>query len=201
MPAGIGASRTRLPADTRMPHGRAVVPFADRCTHPAADVCGSWCWRCWQPGGACARGRSDHRHRRAEGEHVRRPPLAASGTRQVRYIAPWDALRDPVSSSCSTTGWRPRGRAGAARAAGLRALAAVAAARARAAHAGPFEREFVRFRARYPDVHEWIVWNEANHPLSLTADRPRRAARYFDAVARNCRSAASSPPTCSTSTG
>jgi hypothetical protein len=50
-----------------------------------------------------------------------------------------------------------------------------------------FEREFVRFRARYPDVRDWIVWNEANHPLALTADRPGRAARYFDAVTRNCR--------------
>ena len=50
-----------------------------------------------------------------------------------------------------------------------------------------FEREFVRFRARYPEVRDWIVWNEANHPFSLTANRPRRAARFFDAVARNCR--------------
>ena len=36
-------------------------------------------------------------------------------------------------------------------------------------------------------MRDWIVWNEANHPFSLTANRPGRAAQYFDAVARNCR--------------
>jgi hypothetical protein len=50
-----------------------------------------------------------------------------------------------------------------------------------------FERQFVRIRARYPDVRDWIVWNEANHPLAMTGDRPRRAAKFFDAIARNCR--------------
>jgi hypothetical protein len=32
-----------------------------------------------------------------------------------------------------------------------------------------------------------VAWNEANHPASLTGPRPRRAAQYFDVVARNCR--------------
>jgi hypothetical protein len=36
-------------------------------------------------------------------------------------------------------------------------------------------------------VHDWLVWNEANHPDGLTANRPRRAAQFFDAAARNCR--------------
>jgi hypothetical protein len=49
-----------------------------------------------------------------------------------------------------------------------------------------FEREFVRFRARYPEVRDWLAWNEANHPQALTAKRPRRAAAYFDAVAGHC---------------
>ncbi len=35
-------------------------------------------------------------------------------------------------------------------------------------------------------MRDWIVWNEANHPFSLTGNRPRRAAQYFDAVAWNC---------------
>ena len=50
-----------------------------------------------------------------------------------------------------------------------------------------FAREFKRFRKRYPYVRDWLVWNEANHPFSLTANRPRKAARYFGIVARNCR--------------
>jgi hypothetical protein len=106
--------------------------------------------------------------------------------RDVRYIAPWDALRDPRQLAL-LDGWMD-----AARATGARVLLGFAHSlrSRRLARTLPtrrqFEREFVRFRERYPDVRDWIVWNEANHPFSLTANRPRRAARFFDAVARNC---------------
>jgi hypothetical protein len=106
--------------------------------------------------------------------------------RDVRYVAPWDALRDPHQRRL-LDGWMA-----AARASGARVLLGFAHSlrSRRLARTLPtpraFEREFVRFRARYPDVRDWIVWNEANHPFSLTANRPRRAARFFDAVARNC---------------
>jgi hypothetical protein len=108
------------------------------------------------------------------------------GLRDVRYIAPWDALHDPRQLAL-LDGWMA-----AARASGARVLLGFAHSlrSRRLARTLPrphqFEREFVRFRARYPDVLDWIVWNEANHPFSLTAQRPRRAARFFDAVARNC---------------
>ena len=108
------------------------------------------------------------------------------GLDKVRYIAPWDALSDPRQLELLDI-WMA-----AARDAGGRVLLGFSHSlrSRRLARELPtparFEREFVRFRARYPGVHEWIVWNEANHPLSLTANRPRRAARYFDAVARNC---------------
>ena len=108
------------------------------------------------------------------------------GLRDVRYVAPWDALHDPRQRALLDA-W-----IAAARGAGARVLLGFAhslrseALARRLPTPRRFEREFVRFRARYPDVRDWIVWNEANHPFSLTADRPRRAARYFDAVARNC---------------
>jgi hypothetical protein len=108
------------------------------------------------------------------------------GLRDVRYVAPWDALSDPRQLALLDA-WMA-----AARESGARVLLGFAHSlrSARLARTLPtvrrFETEFVRFRARYPDVHDWIVWNEANHPFSLTAGRPRRAARYFDAVARNC---------------
>jgi hypothetical protein len=109
------------------------------------------------------------------------------GLRDVRYVAPWDALRDPVQRE-RLDAWMA-----AAQRAGARVLLGFAHSlrSERLARTLPapwrFEREFVRFRERYPRVRDWLVWNEANHPLSLTARRPRRAARYFDAVARNCR--------------
>ena len=109
------------------------------------------------------------------------------GLPHVRYIAPWDALRDPYQRQ-RLDDWMA-----AARASGARVLLGFERSLRSRRHARvlprprAFKREFLRFRARYPDVRQWIVWNEANHPFSLTANRPRRAARFFDVVARNCR--------------
>ena len=108
------------------------------------------------------------------------------GLPHVRYIAPWDALRDPLQRRLLDD-WMA-----AARGSGARVLLGFERSLRSRRHARilprprAFERQFVRFRARYPDVRQFIVWNEANHPFSLTANRPRRAARYFEAVARNC---------------
>jgi hypothetical protein len=108
------------------------------------------------------------------------------GLRDVRYIAPWDALRDPIQRRLLGD-WMK-----AARASGARVVLGFERSLRSRRHSRTlpqpraFERQFVRFRARYPYVRDWIVWNEANHPFSLTANRPRRAARFFEAVARNC---------------
>jgi hypothetical protein len=108
------------------------------------------------------------------------------GLRDVRYVAPWDALRDPRQRALLDA-WMA-----AARKADARVLLGFAHSQRSRKHArrlprpSQFARQFRRFRARYPDVRNWIVWNEANHPGGLTAQRPRRAARYFDAVARKC---------------
>jgi hypothetical protein len=108
------------------------------------------------------------------------------GLRDVRYVTPWDALRDPIQRQ-QLDAWMATARAAHARV----LLGFVHSVRsAKLARTLPtkrrFEREFVRFHERYPFVRDWIPWNEANHPLALTAKRPRRAARYFDAIASNC---------------
>ena len=109
------------------------------------------------------------------------------GLRHARYTAPWDALDDPRQLELLDT-WMA-----AARQAGVRVLLGFAHSlrSEELAHPLPtrrqFELQFKRFRERYPDVRDWLVWNEANHPGALTERRPRRAARFFDAVARNCR--------------
>ncbi len=114
------------------------------------------------------------------------PRFQRLGLRDVRYIAPWDALRDPAQRE-KLDDW-----VAAARAARSRILIGFqhSLRSKRRAHRLPtpaqFERQFRRLRARYPDVRDWIAWNEGNHPFSLTAHRPRRAARYFDAIAWNC---------------
>jgi hypothetical protein len=109
------------------------------------------------------------------------------GLSEARYVAPWDALRDPRQREKLDT-WMA-----AARAAGVRVLLGFERSlrsrrwSRRLPSDRQFTREFRRMRARYPDVRDFIVWNEANHPFSLTANRPRRAARLFAIVARNCR--------------
>jgi hypothetical protein len=115
------------------------------------------------------------------------PAFQRLGLRDVRYIAPWDVLRDPDQREKLDT-WMA-----AARASGSRVLLGFqhSLRSQRLARTLPtavqFERQFVRVRDRYPDVADWIAWNEANHPLSLTGNRPRRAAQFFDAIAWNCR--------------
>jgi hypothetical protein len=107
--------------------------------------------------------------------------------KHARYIAPWDVLRDPVHLE-RLDRWMA-----AARRARARVLLGFAHSlrSERLARTLPtarrFGREFRRIRARYRFVRSFIVWSEANHPGALTWKRPRRAAQFFDAVARNCR--------------
>jgi hypothetical protein len=109
------------------------------------------------------------------------------GVRHARYITPWDVLHDPVHLE-RLDRWMA-----AARHARVRVLLGFAHSlrSERLARTLPtvrrFRREFRRLRARYPRVREFIVWSEANHPGALTWKRPRRAARFFDAVASECR--------------
>ena len=117
------------------------------------------------------------------------PLLAPLGLRHARYLAPWDALRDPNQlarldawmAGIERTGMRPL--IGFGHSLRSKRWARHLPSRAR------FAREFRAFRERYPDVRDWIAWNEANHPAALTDDNPRRAAAFFDAMAREC-------PTC-----
>jgi hypothetical protein len=107
--------------------------------------------------------------------------------RTARYTAPWDALRDPQQLALLDA-WMA-----SARRSHVRVLLGFAHSlrtqqlAKRVPTPRQFEREFKRFRARYPRVRDWLVWNEANHPGSPTARHPRRAAQLFDVVARTCR--------------
>jgi hypothetical protein len=109
------------------------------------------------------------------------------GLRDVRYVTPWDTLRDERQLEKLDT-WME-----GARASGARVLLgfdrSLRSRRLRRAlpTVRQFAREFRRLRARYPDVRDWITWNEANHPLQPTATRPGRVARFHATMVRNCR--------------
>src|SRR3954463_7526505 len=83
--------------------------------------------------------------------------------RVARYIAPWDALEDPAQLALLDAWMASARRAqvrvllGFAHSLRTQQLAKVAPTPRR------FQRQFKRFRARYPWVRDWLVWNEANH--------------------------------------
>jgi hypothetical protein len=51
-----------------------------------------------------------------------------------------------------------------------------------------YTSSFNRFRAAFPFVHTYGVWNEGNHVSQPTARKPRLAAKYFLAARKECRS-------------
>lgn len=108
------------------------------------------------------------------------------GVRDVRVIAGWDAL---------DSRWQRQeldAYMAAAEEAGARVLLGFGHSRIdgrsrRLPSLKRFRKEFLRFRARYPLVRDYLTWNEANHCGQPTCKRPRRAAQYFDIVTSNCR--------------
>ena len=53
---------------------------------------------------------------------------------------------------------------------------------------------FRQFRARYPQVHDFQAWNEANHGTQPTLRAPRRAAQLYDVMRSACRRCTISAP-------
>ena len=51
-----------------------------------------------------------------------------------------------------------------------------------------YRKAVADFRRRYPWVRTYIAWNEANHCSQPTCKRPVRAAGFYDALKRTCRS-------------
>jgi hypothetical protein len=111
--------------------------------------------------------------------------FTALGLRDVRVIASWDALNsrseraelDAYMAQAEEAGARVLLGFGHSR---MRGRTRVLPSPAR------FRHEFLRFRARYPLVRDYLTWNEANHCGQPTCHRPERAARYFDVIAANC---------------
>jgi hypothetical protein len=129
----------------------------------------------------------------AIGMGEQKPTMFASGhwkrlgLRDARYLAPWDVMQDP-NQLALLDAWMAAARKARVRVAiSLQhSLRSPALARTLPTPA-QFARQFRRLRARYPTVRDWLPWNEANSPGSMTEHRPRRAARYFDVVSRACR--------------
>ena len=104
----------------------------------------------------------------------------------MRFIASWDAFKSDWQRAELDAYMQ------AARAANVKVLLGFGRSRdPKRARKLPsvraYEREFQKFRARYPDVDEFIAWNEANHCSQPTCRNPKRAAQFYLAARRHCR--------------
>ncbi len=115
------------------------------------------------------------------------PSFHDLGVRDVRYVAAWDALRADDWQRAEIDAYLT-----AAHAAGVRVLLGFGHSRdPDKAHDLPsvraFEREVVKFRARYPWIRDYLTWNEANHCSQPTCKNPGRAARFYLKLRKHCR--------------
>jgi hypothetical protein len=108
--------------------------------------------------------------------------------RDIRYVVAWDALdvkwqRDEVDAYMA-----------AAENAHARVLLGFShsrsrfkAVRKRLPSPARYRRTFLRFRARYPFITNYLTWNEANHRGQPTWNHPAVVARYYDILRNACR--------------
>jgi hypothetical protein len=112
------------------------------------------------------------------------PRFAALGVADTRIVVPYDVASDPAQLAH----YAPVIDTAQLRA--VRVLVAfVQSARSPGHLPGP--REYMRavrgFRARFPAVREFTVWNEANHAAQPTARHPGSTARLYNALRADCR--------------
>jgi hypothetical protein len=113
------------------------------------------------------------------------PAFRALGIQHSRYVLEWDWYRskrkvaaigwwmnsakynhiDPLIAFGRD--WRPSGQ---------RKLPTLA----------EYRKSFKLFHARWPQVRDFSAWNEANHTAQPTANKPRAAARFYNALRKAC---------------
>jgi polysaccharide biosynthesis protein PslG len=114
------------------------------------------------------------------------PALRSLHLRTARLALQWDWFRDPAVIA-STDAWMA-----SVRAAGLRPLISFnrnwrPSGRRVLPPVRTLVTSFRALRARYPDVRDFGVWNEANHKTQPLAHKPAMAARYYNALRADCR--------------
>jgi polysaccharide biosynthesis protein PslG len=115
------------------------------------------------------------------------PAFRSLGITHSRYLLPWDWYRTPSAV------WRTDAWMASAHAAGVSPLVAFTrnwrpSGQFKLPPLKLYRKSFRTFRARYPWVRDYSAWNEANHTAQPTANKPKAAARFFNAMRRDCRS-------------
>jgi hypothetical protein len=115
------------------------------------------------------------------------PSFQKLGVKHSRYVLAWDWYRHPWMVS-ELDAWMS-----GAQADGIRPLVAFSRSNAANGHRkapslSAYRKSFRLVRERYPFVTDYSAWNEANHTSQPTSRKPALAARYYNAMRRDCRS-------------
>jgi hypothetical protein len=106
----------------------------------------------------------------------------------ARLVVPWDAATSEPArvqawlGAVAATGLKPH--VAFEHASGTRCPDSPCTAPSRAAYAAAVRR----FVARFPQVHTYTTWNEANHVSRPVASRPEAVAGYYEELHAACRS-------------
>jgi Glycosyl hydrolase catalytic core len=108
------------------------------------------------------------------------------GVRHSRLALAWDWYRHPWMVA-ETDAWMA-----AAQASGVRPLVAFnrnwqSNGHRRLPSLSLYRKSFRLVRERYPWVTDFSAWNEANHTTQPTARKPAAAARFYNAMRKDCR--------------
>jgi len=106
--------------------------------------------------------------------------------RHARVVVGWDVLKNP-SEKAYLDGWLA-----GAKTAKVRPLVSfnhsrIGGQEAKLPSVAAFKREVLAFRKAYPQVKDFVTWNEGNHISQPTFKKPGRAAQYYDVLAAACR--------------
>jgi hypothetical protein len=104
----------------------------------------------------------------------------------VRYVMPWDAIRNKGTDLAILDNYMYWARQTKAR-----VLLSFGHSNRRGRELKmpsrlQFIREFRKFRRRYPEVRTFQVWNEGNHGTQPTFKKPGRAALLYNSMRRTC---------------
>ena len=119
------------------------------------------------------------------------PAFQSLGIKRARYITAWDWRRNPVELNAFI---------GAARLSGVRPLIHFSSSascydgkryskikRCRLPSPKAYAASIRAFRKAYPFIRDFGAWNEANHKSQATYRAPKRAAQYYNALRKACR--------------
>ena len=114
--------------------------------------------------------------------------------KKIRYIVPWDVLKYSDQAGVAADYLTK------ARAANQEVLLSFTAHQGcynngrysrssvcRAPSVSAYKAQFRAFKAKYPWIRHYVVWNEVNHVSQPTDRNPRLAARYYNSVRSSCR--------------